>query len=410
MDKFLKIKENIRLHNKWMNETINLIASENKLSKSVEWCLKSDLGNRVAEGWIGERVFPGLKYYDEIEKIGYDLIKNMLQCDFVDLRPISGTHANMIIFTAFTKPTDTIISFSVKNGAHISMSGATPKKMFNLNINHFIVEEDGFALDIEKNIELIKKLKPKLVIFGGSVILFEQKIKELVDFCNAINIITVFDASHVIGLILGKQYPNPFKEGVDIMTFSTCKTIPGPQHAFIASTEKYSEKIKRTTFPATVSGHHLHETAAAILAIAEMEHFFENYSSQVIKNGKCLAREMYENGFNILFKKEGFTDTHMFLLKNNTNLSTSKMESILEAGNIIVNKNIMPNDISYKSPSGFRFGTAEITRLGMKEKEMKNIADFIKALIIERKNPNLVKKEVVEFRSNFNEIQFSHEI
>ena len=179
----------------------------------------SDLGNRVAEGWIDERIFPGLQYYDEIEKIGTKLIKQQLRCDFVDLRPISGTHANMVIFTAFTKPGDTILSFSTNSGAHISMSGATPKKMFHLNVEYFKTKEDGFTLDVEANICLIDKIVPKLVIFGGSVLLFKQDIEAITKHCKSKGIITIFDASHVIGLIMGKQYPNPFDCGVNIVSF-----------------------------------------------------------------------------------------------------------------------------------------------------------------------------------------------
>jgi glycine hydroxymethyltransferase len=392
-----------------MNETINLIASENKLSKSVEWCLTSDLGNRVAEGWIGERIFPGLKYYDEIEKIGINLIKRLLHCDFVDLRPISGTHANMVIFTAFTKPGDTILSFSINNGAHISMSGATPKKMFHLKVKNFVVEEDGYSLKIKDNIDLINKCNPTLVIFGGSVILFYQDIKEIVQFCKKKGIITVFDASHIIGLILGNQYPNPLDVGIDIMLFSTCKTIPGPQHAVIVSSNFYSEKIKRTTFPITTSGHHLHETVGAILTIAEMQYMFKDYSKQVINNAKHLAKFLSIKGFDILFKEREFTETHMFLLKNHTDLSTSELENILEAGNIIVNKNLLPSDKSYKTPSGFRFGTSEVTRIGMQEKEMELIASFIEKLIIKRIDTSIIKKEVIEFRSKFNHVKYSYE-
>jgi glycine hydroxymethyltransferase len=409
MDTFYNIKRLVENHNQWMNETINLIASENKLSPDVELCLMSDLGNRVAEGWIDNRIFPGLQYYDEIEKIGMDMVRQMLNCDFVDLRPISGTHANMIIFTAFTKPGDTILSFSTNNGAHISMSGATPKKMFHLNVEYFKTLEDGFTLDVEENIRLIDKTSPKLVIFGGSVLLFKQSIEEMVKYCKTKKIITVFDASHIIGLILGKQYPNPLECGVDIMSFSTCKTIPGPQHAFIAAQNSYGDIIKKTTFPSTVSGHHLHETVSAILCIAEMKNNFSSYSQQVINNAKCLASELHKRGFDVLFPEREYTDTHMFLLRNNTSFSTIEMERKLEENNVIVNRNLLPGDKTFKTPSGFRFGTQEVTRIGMKEKDMRQIAEFTERILFKNETISILKNEIVEFRSNFIKICYSNE-
>lgn len=409
MKDFYNIAKLIEQHNQWMDETINLIASENKLSPCVESCLMSDLGNRVAEGWIDERVFPGLQYYDEIEKIGTELIKQQLGCDFVDLRPISGTHANMVIFTAFTDPGDTILSFSTNSGAHISMSGATPKKMFHLNVEYFMTKEDGFTLDVDANICLIDKVMPKLVIFGGSVLLFKQDIEAITKHCKSKGIITVFDASHVIGLIMGKQYPNPFDCGVNIVSFSTCKTIPGPQHAFIAAQLPYGDKIKHTTFPATLSGHHLHETAAAILCIAEMKNTIQQYSKQVIRNAKHLAKLLNSHGFDVLFKEKDYTETHMFLLRNNTPISTIELERKLEECNIIVNRNLLPGDKSFKTPSGFRFGTPEVTRIGMKEKEMELIADYVKRIVYKNENTSSLKNEIINFRKQFIKIQYTYE-
>lgn len=403
--KFKDLNNLIDSHNNWMNQTINLIASENKLSPLAEKALVSDFGNRVAEGWIGERIFPGIKYYDEIEERGIALTKKMFNCQFADLRPISGTHANMIIFTAFTKPGDKIISFSIKNGAHISMSGGTPKNMFNLEVLHFPVLEDGFTIDVEKSIDLIRKEKPKLVIFGGSVLLFYQDIKEIVKVCKELNIITLFDASHIAGLIGTGNYPNPLNEGVDIMTFSTCKTIPGPQHAFIVA-NNYGDIIKKTTFPSTVSGHHLHETVAAIATLMELEEFGSPYIKKVLKNAKRLGSQLQKSGIDILFEDKGFTETHMILMKNNSNFQTNELEKRFEDANLIFNRNILPSDKSFRNPSGFRIGTPEVTRIGMEEEHMDFISAKIKEVYFNEKPIPQIKKEIIEFRKQFNKIKY----
>lgn len=400
----------MRNHNHLMNNSISLIASENVMSSHVKEALISDLGNRVAEGWLGERIFPGLTYYDYIEELGMRLIKEALNASFVDLRPISGTHANMVLYTAFTQPKDIIISYPIKNGAHISMSGATPRKMFSLNVEEFSIKEDGFTIDVEKSIDKIKKSHPKLVIFGGSVILQPQNIDEIIYFCQQNSIITVYDASHVIGLILGDCYYNPLDKGVDLMTFSTCKTIPGPQHAMIVTRrDDLGEIIKKTTFPATVSGHHLHETVAAIIAFDEMMQFGKEYSKQIVSNARELGKQLILAGFEPYCIGKELTSTHMLLIKNHLNMPIDDVVKKLEQANIMVNKNMLPCNTSYKDCSGLRLGTPEVTRLGMKEPEMKEIATFIQRVLLYGDRTESVKKDVIDFRSKFQTIHYSYE-
>ncbi|MBB1138422.1 serine hydroxymethyltransferase [Myroides sp. WP-1] len=404
-----KTKKILNNHEKWMCKTINLIASENLLSPFAKKCLTSDLGNRVAEGWIGERIFPGIKYYDEIEQIGIDVVKEMFRCDFVDLRPISGTHANMIVYTAFTKPNDKVLSFSIKNGGHISMSGGTPKNMFKLQVLKIPTCNDGFTIDVPSTLELLLQEKPKLLILGGSVLLFKQEIKAIVQLCKSLEIITVFDASHVAGLIATGDYENPMDVGVDIMTFSTCKTIPGPQHAVIIANGKYGDIIKKTTFPSTVSGHHLHETVSAIVTLLELKAFGKLYIQNVIQNSRTLARSLSELDLNILFKDREFTETHMLLMKNESKYETASLEKRFENANIIFNRNILPGDLNFKNPSGFRIGTPEITRIGMTTADMPLIAQFIADVYFDRKKIEKIKEEVISFREDFQIVKYCYE-
>ncbi len=400
----------IKGHDKWMDETINLIASENKLSPALEYALKSDLGNRVAEGWLGSRFFPGLRYYDRIEKYGMQLIRNIFKAEFVDIRPISGTIANMVIFTAFTSPGDTIVTLPMAAGAHVSMAGPTPKKVFNLKVVSLPFNSNEFNIDYVKAVKLIKEIKPRLVVLGGSVLLFKQPVKAIVKAARKTKSLVLFDGAHVAGLIAAGLYPNPFDEGVDFMTMTTCKTIPGPQHAFVLSRKKFAEQIKNTTFPALHSGHHLHETVASVLVMEEFRVFGKEYAKQVIKNSKQLAKNLSSYGFNILAKNKGFTETHMFLLDISQVMPAVEAQTLLEAANIIVNKNALPDDLSFITPSGLRFGTPEVTRLGMKENDMQNIADFIYRVLIKKEEPARVKKEVSKFRKNFKDIKYCFQL
>lgn len=398
--------ECVNKHNIWMNETINLIASENRLSPIVENILKSDFNNRVAEGWIGERLFPGLKYYDEIEKYGIKVISKMFNADFVDLRPISGTMANMVIYSAFTKPGDDVLSISISSGAHISMAGSLPKKVFHLKMHYLSFNNLSYKINLKDSIKLIHKIKPKLLILGGSVLLFPQPIKKLSIEMKKIGGLVLFDASHVAGLIAGGVYPNPLDEGADIMTLTTCKTIPGPQHAFILAKDKFADIIKKTTFPSFLSGHHLHETVASIVAMEEFRQFGKAYAKQVVRNSKALANELDKLGFKIIGKNNNFTETHMFLIDISNILSADKAEKILELSNIIANKNILANDKSFLRPSGLRIGTPEITRLGMADEDMKKVASFIYRALILKENPEIIKRDVKKYMKKFQKIRY----
>jgi len=405
---FFNLLDLVNKHEVWMGETINLIASENRLSPLVSEVLKSDLGNRVAEGWVDNRVFPGIGFYDEIEKYGMSLACKMFHSDFADIRPISGTMANMIIFSAFTKPGDKIASISISSGAHISMAGATPQKVFGLEVVEVPFDETNFTIDLDRSIEVIKKIKPKILVLGGSVLLFSQPVKELAEVCKETGTIVLFDASHVAGLIATGLYPNPFDDGADIMTMTMCKTIPGPQHAFILSKSEFSEKIKKTTFPGFLSGHHLHETVASVLAIEELKIFGKDYEKQILLNTKKLAHCLSDYGFNVLAKKDGFTETHMFLVDISSIIPADEAEKLLEKANIIVNRNMLPGDLSFLHPNGLRIGAAEMTRLGAKEKDMVIIASFFKKLFFDKDNPLEIKKEVTEFTKNFKIIQYCY--
>ncbi|OJI08972.1 MAG: glycine hydroxymethyltransferase [Candidatus Vogelbacteria bacterium CG10_big_fil_rev_8_21_14_0_10_49_38] len=407
-DNFFSLLKLVEKHEAWMDETINLIASENKLSPLVNDVLKSDFGNRVAEGWIGERVFPGIKYYDEIEEYGIDLVRKMFKADFVDIRPISGTMANMIIFSAFTRPGDTIASISISSGAHISMAGTGPKKVFGLNVLELPFDQKNFVIDLEGSIKIIRENKPKMLVLGGSVILFSQPVKELVKVCKETGTIVLFDASHVAGLIATGLFPNPFDDGADIITMTVCKTIPGPQHAFILSRDEFAEKIKRTTFPGFLSGHHLHETVASVLSIEELKIFGKDYLKKVLLNAKALAGYLSDYGFTVLAKNKGFTETHMFLIDISSILPANEAELLLEKANIIVNRNMLPRDSSFLRPSGLRIGTPEITRIGAKEKDMAIIASFFKRLLVDKEDPDSIKKEVTEFRKLFKDIHYCY--
>ena len=223
---------------------------------------------------------------------------------------------------------------------------------------------------------------PKIAMFGGSVFLFPHPVKELADFLKSYDIHINYDAAHVAGLIAGGEFQDPLREGVDTMTMSTHKTLFGPQGGLVLAFEKNAEAIKKATFPGLTSSHHIHHMAAKAVTFAEVLEFGKDYASQTIKNAKALSVALNDLGFKVLGEKKGFTQSHQTVVNVLDYGDGGKIEADLEKANIIVNRQLIPGDIKakrhYMHPGGIRLGTSEVTRLGMKESEMQQIASFIK--------------------------------
>lgn len=421
-EEYNKVFELLQKHHQWFGEVIPLIASENIPSPAVREALISDFGNRYAEGWPGERVYAGCTYIDEVENLCIRMMKKLFRAEFADVRPISGVVANLVIYTAFTEPGDTMMALSIPCGGHITMGkkklGGTAGAVHGLNVEYLALDYEEMNIDVDRTKERLKKLvnegkTPKLVMFGASVFPFPHPLKELADSFHEIGATVGYDAAHVAGLIAGGCFQDPLREGADVMSLSTHKTFFGPQHGSVVSWERYAEKIKRATFPGMVSNHHLHAVAGVAIACAELLEFGKEYATQVIRNAKALAQALYEQGFNVLAEHKGFTESHVILIDITKQGDGGTIEKELERANIIINRNLLPWDIKegrhFMHPGGIRLGTSELTRLGMKEAEMVEIAEFIKRVVMDRESPEKVKEDVVEFRKNYQKVHYCFE-
>lgn len=418
-DSYKKILADLEEHNEWFENSIPLIASENVPSPAVREALLSDFGNRYAEGWPGERVYAGCIYIDKVEIQCMNLAKKLYKAEFADVRPISGVVANLAIYSAFTNPGDVMIAPSIPAGGHISHGkkehSGTAGLVHGLDVEFYPFDADEMTIDVDKTKEKIEELKkanrlPKMAMFGGSLFLFPHPVKELADFLKSYNIHINYDAAHVAGLIAGGQFQAPLKEGADTMTMSTHKTLFGPQGGLVLSYEKYGEAIKKAVFPGLTSSHHIHHMAAKAIAFTEALEFGKDYARQIIKNAKALAVALSENGFKVLGEKRGFTMSHQIAVNVLDYSDGGKVEADLEKANIIVNRQLIPGDIkagrNYFHPGGIRLGVSEITRLGMKESEMKEIASFIKNIVIEKKNPKKLAAKVRSFRKDYQKVRY----
>jgi glycine hydroxymethyltransferase len=417
-----RVFELLQAHHKWFANSLPLIASENIPSHAVREAILSDFGNRYAEGWTGERVYAGCRFIDQVEQLCIDLAKDLFRVDFADVRPISGVCANLVAYTTFTTPGDTMMALAIPAGGHISMGkkdfGGTAGSVRGLNVEYFPFDTEEMDIDVDATRKRVQRLasegkKPTLAMFGGSVLLFPQPVKELVSFFHDVGAKVCFDAAHVAGLVAGGQFQDPIHEGADAMTCSTHKTLPGPQGGLIISQPQYGDAIKKSTFPGNVSNHHLHHLAGKAVMFAEMKAFGKEYASQIVKNSRALGQALHERGLTVLGEKRGFTKSHQ-LVADITKFGDGKtIEKRLEEANIILNRNLLPYDIKagrhFEAPGGIRCGVSEITRLGMKEKEMDEIAQLMTRVVVKGEEPRKVAKDVEAFRKDFTRVHYAFE-
>ncbi|MDI9642533.1 MAG: serine hydroxymethyltransferase [Archaeoglobales archaeon] len=401
----------IRKHNEMMRNSIPLIASENLTSELVRKCYLADFGHRYAEGKVGERYYAGCKFIDEVEALAIDLTKKLFDAEHVNLQPISGVVANLAAFYALTNPGDIVFSISVPCGGHISHDKISAAGLRGLRVVYYPFDVETMNLDLKATEKLAKDVKPKLFILGSSLMLFRQPVKEITEIAEKIDAKVMFDASHVLGLIAGKVFPNPLKEGADVLTASTHKTFFGPQRALIMSKESLAKKIDRAVFPGVISNHHLHSLAGYAIAVMEMIEFGEEYARQVVRNAKTLAGALYDRGYKVLGEKFGFTETHQIAIDVRAFGGGDPVSRKLEAVGIVLNKNLLPWDPveNTANPSGIRIGVQEVTRLGMKEEEMIAIAEFIDLALKEKKSVEELRKAISEFRKDFQTVKFTFE-
>ena len=424
--KVAEIRDLLMEHNDWFSKSIPLIASENITSHAVDEACASDFSHRYAEGWAGERVYAGTRYIDNVEEICMELAREYFKSNFADVRPISGVVANLQMYNTFTSDNNgKMCCMSIIRGGHISHGprfAKSGREIFGtagttrgLNIEYLAFDNDEMNLDIDGSAKIIREFEPELVLFGGSVFLFPHPVKELSEVAKEVGAYVGYDGAHVAGLIGSGYFQDPLREGADAMTMSTHKTLPGPQHGTLVSNrEDLVERFKSSAFPALLSNHHLHNVAGLAVALAEMLEFGKDYHKQVIENAKALGQALNERGLSVLMEHKGFTQSHQILVdivEHEKSIGLGgDIEKLLETGNIILNRNLIPRDLAegrhYQNPGGLRIGTSEVTRLGMGKSEMQDIAEFMKNIIIDKKDPKIVANEVAEFRREFQQIKY----
>jgi glycine hydroxymethyltransferase len=404
-----RVRRAVQVHSARFEHAIPLIASENLLSPYAKELLISDFHSRYAEGLPGERYYEGNEQVDEVENLCLDLARRLFRCSFADVRPISGTVANLAVLKALADPGDLVGTNRLADGAHISSAAFGAFGLRGVKPAYYAWDPERMTIDVPRTREILRAVRPKLCLFGLSLFLFPLPIDELRGTLEEIGARGWYDAAHVLGLIAGGEFQDPLREGCTVMSASTHKTLPGPQHGILLGDGADPDVVKRLqsgAFPGVTSNHHLNAMAALAVSLAEHLEFGREYAHQVVANARALAQALHDKGFDVLAANLGFTRSHTIAVRVEKEGGGEPVARRLADSGIISNKNLLPGDKSPKHPGGVRLGTPEVTRVGMKEKEMVRIAELFDDLLHRGKAPTAVAAAAAELKSGFTTVRY----
>ncbi|WP_298607118.1 serine hydroxymethyltransferase [uncultured Veillonella sp.] len=361
-------------------DKLEMIASENIVSQAVMEAQGSVLTNKYAEGYPGKRYYGGCEHVDVVETLAIERAKRLFGAGHANVQPHSGSQANFAVYFAMLKPGDTIVGMNLSHGGHLTHGSPVNVSGTYFNVVPYGVNADTQQIDYDEFRNIVLEAKPKLIIAGGSAYSRQIDFKKMADVAHEVGAIFMVDMAHFAGLVAAGLHPNPV-EYADIVTTTTHKTLRGPRGGMILCKEEYAKAIDKAVFPGIQGGPLMHVIAAKAVALGEaLQPEFKVYAEQVIKNAKVLAAELMAKGLTIV---SGGTDTHVMLVDvRNTGLTGKEAEHLLDEIGITANKNTIPFDPA--SPfvtSGVRLGTPALTTRGLKEDDMKEIADIIATVL-----------------------------
>lgn len=359
---------------------LEMIASENYVSEAVLEALGSVFTNKYSEGYPGRRYYGGQEFTDAVETLALERVKKLFGAEHANVQPHSGAPANIAVYSALLEPGDTILGMDLSHGGHLTHGHPVT---FMPKIYRFVrykTEPDG-TIDYKKLSALAKKEKPKLLLAGFSSYTRQLDYAKFKQIARSVKAYSMMDMAHIAGLVAAKAVPNPVPY-FDVVTATTHKTLRGPRGGLILCRKEIAQKIDKAVFPGLQGGPHMHVVAAKAVAFGEaLRPEFKRYGRQILKNAKVLENELRKLGFHIVFGK---TENHMVLVDTfaSHGVAGKAGEHLLDEAGITVNKNVIPDDPrGPMDPSGLRIGVPALTTRGMKEREMKEIAQWIDAAL-----------------------------
>lgn len=372
------------------NSHIELIASENFVSKAVMAAMGSPLTNKYAEGYPAKRYYGGCEYVDVVENLAIERAKKIFGCEYVNVQPHSGAQANMAAFFAIMNPGDTFMGMNLAHGGHLTHGSPVNLSGKYFNVVPYGVNDEGF-IDYDEVLRIARECKPKLIVAGASAYARSIDFKKFREIADEVGAYLMVDMAHIAGLVAAGLHMSPIPYA-HVTTTTTHKTLRGPRGGMILSSNEVNEQLNfnKAVFPGIQGGPLMHVIAAKAVCFQEcLTDEYKAYQKQIVKNAAALCKALQERGFKIV--SDG-TDNHLMLVDlQNLGLTGKEVEKLLDSVNITCNKNTVPNDP--KSPfvtSGIRLGTPAITSRGVVESDMLMIADAIKAAVIDKENEKAI--------------------
>ena len=396
-----KIYEIIQEENTRQEDHIELIASENFVSRAVLEANGSILTNKYAEGYPGKRYYGGCEVVDKVENLARERIIEIFGADHANVQPHSGSQANMAVYFSVLKPGDTVLGMNLNHGGHLTHGSPVNFSGMLYNFIPYGVDSVTETIDYENVRTLAKKHNPKMIVIGASAYPRAIDFKLFREICDEVGAYMFVDMAHIAGLVATGAHESPVPYA-DFVTTTTHKTLRGPRGGVILCKEKYAKQIDKSIFPGMQGGPLVHTIAAKAVCFGEaLKPEFKVYIEQVVKNAKVLGEELQKYGFKLV---SGGTDNHLLLIElTNKNITGKEAEKLLDIVGITVNKNTVPNEtLSPFVTSGIRIGTPAVTTRGFKEGEMKVIAALINETIENREgNLERIRENVVQLCSKF---------
>jgi len=378
------------------NSHIELIASENWVSKAVMAAMGSPLTNKYAEGYPGKRYYGGCECVDIVENLAIERAKQLFGCDYANVQPHSGAQANMAVQFAVLQPGDTIMGMNLDHGGHLTHGSPVNMSGKYFHVVPYGVDDNGF-LDYDKMRELALECKPKMIIAGASAYARTIDFKRFREVCDEVGAVLMVDMAHIAGLVAAGLHPSPIPYA-DVVTTTTHKTLRGPRGGLILANKEAAEKynFNKAIFPGIQGGPLMHVIAAKAVCFQEaLQDTFKEYQQQIVKNAQALCKGLIGRDIKIV---SGGTDNHLMLVDLTTyDLTGKAVEKLMDEAHITCNKNTIPNDP--KSPfvtSGIRLGTPAVTSRGMKEEDMEQIAEAISMVIKNQENGIAGARDIVQ--------------
>jgi glycine hydroxymethyltransferase len=369
-------------------EGLELIPSENYVSRAVKEAMSSSLTNKYSEGYPGKRYYGGQEFTDQVETIAIERAKKLFGAAYANVQPLGGANANIAMYMALLEPGDTVLGMDLSHGGHLTHGHPVTylTKIFNF-IRYKMKDIETGEIDYDDMLRIAKEAKPKIILAGFSAYPRELDYAKFVAIAREVGALAVMDIAHIAGLIAGKAAKNPFDAGFDIMTTTTHKTLRGPRGGMILTreSEELAKKVDKAIFPGLQGGPHMHQIAAKAISFREaLSPAFHVYAKQVLENTKAMEGEFKKHGARMI---TGGSDNHLILLDAWTsfNLSGGEAETLLDRAGITLNKNSIADDTRKPmDPSGIRFGTPAMTTRNFKETESAQVADIMIEVLTKR--------------------------